>query len=76
MVRIFAQHPKGAPLFLPRRQQSDTAGGAVTKVGFDNAAAKSEAAQERMRLDPTQLTAVGAVTKVGSQGRTSSGAFS
>ncbi len=41
-----------------------TAGGAVIKVGFDNAAATSEAAQQLMRLDPT-LKAGGAVTKVG-----------
>ena len=34
------------------------------KVGFENAAAKSEAAQEYMRLDPT-LKAGGAVVKVG-----------
>ena len=47
-----------------RRDPTLTTGGAVTKVGFDNAAAASEAAQEHMRLLPT-LTAGGAVVSIG-----------
>ena len=41
-----------------------SAGGAVTKVGFTNAAEASDAAQELMRLNPN-LSAGGAVIKVG-----------
>jgi hypothetical protein len=40
--------------------------GESVKVGHDNAAAKSEAAQEHMRLDPN-LTTGGAVIKVGNE---------